>query len=130
MKQPKVSNTQTYIASFPKETQKLLQQLRSIIKKAAPKAEEVISYNMPAFKQHSVLVWYAGYKGRIGFYPSASPIQLFAGELEKYKTSKGAVQFRLDKPIPAKLVTKIVKPRIKQDQEKARLKNPKKKNDR
>ena len=111
-----------HIAQFPKETQQLLELLRMTIHATAPKAEEVISYNMPAFKLNGVLVWFAGYKNHIGFYPSSSPIEIFKKELAKYKTSKGAIQFPLDKPLPLALITKIVKLRIKQDSVKAEAK--------
>lgn len=111
-----------HISQFPKETQQLLELLRMTILQAAPKAEEVISYNMPAFKYKGVLVWFAGYKNHIGFYPSASPIEIFKNNLKEYKTSKGAIQFPLDKPLPLKLITKIVKLRIKQNIEKQKLK--------
>jgi uncharacterized protein YdhG (YjbR/CyaY superfamily) len=117
----------SYIASFPKQTQKLLKRLRSIIKKAAPKAEETISYNMPAFKLHGMLVWYAGHRTHIGFYPTSSPIRTFKDELAAYKTSTGAIQFPLDKDIPAALVKKIVKFRIREDLEKEQRKLLKKK---
>ena len=111
-----------HIAEFPKETQQLLELLRMTIRKAAPKAEEVISYNMPAFKYNGMLVWFAGYKNHIGFYPSSTPIVVFKDQLKKYKTSKGAIQFPLDKPLPLALITKIVKFRIKQNLEKAAAK--------
>lgn len=111
-----------HISQFPKKTQQLLELLRMTILQAAPKAEEVISYNMPAFKYKGVLVWFAGYKNHIGFYPSASPIEIFKNNLKEYKTSKGAIQFPLDKPLPLKLITKIVKLRIKQNIEKQKLK--------
>lgn len=101
-----------YIAGFPTETQKALQHVRAIIKEAAPQAEEVISYSMPAFRLNGILVYFAGYKNHIGFYPTASGIKMFKDELSIYKNSKGAVQFLLDKPIPAELITKIVKFRI------------------
>jgi uncharacterized protein YdhG (YjbR/CyaY superfamily) len=116
-----------YIASFPKETQKLLKDIRKIIKKAAPKAEEVISYGMPGYKLNGSLVWFAGNKNHIGFYPTNGPIKIFKQDLVKYKTSKGAIQFPLDKPIPASLVTKIVKLRIRENNEKEALKKKKKK---
>lgn len=111
-----------HIAEFPKETQQLLELLRMTIRATAPKAEEVISYNMPAFKYNGILVWFAGYKNHIGFYPSASPIEIFKNDLKKYKTSKGAIQFPLDKPLPLALITKIVKFRIKQNLEKVESK--------
>ncbi len=115
----------TYIAAFPEETQVLLQSMRSIITKAAPKAEEIISYGMPAYKQESVLVYFAGYKHHIGFYPTSSGILNFTKEIAAYKNSKGAVQFPLDKPLPSKLITQIVKFRVAETKEKA--KNKKKK---
>ncbi len=92
-----------------------LNEIRTIIAKAAPSATEVISYNMPAFKQNKVLVYYAAHKNHIGFYPSSQPIIAFANELENYKTSKGAIQFSLNKPLPTKLITKIVQYRLQQD---------------
>lgn len=110
-----------YIAQFPIETQKLLKQLRAIIKKAAPKAEEVISYQMPAYKQQGPLVYFAGYKYHIGFYPTGSGIKAFEAQLSDYKWSKGAVQFPLDKPLPVDLITKMVKHRVSVCVEKALL---------
>jgi len=121
-RQPYRFTVEEYLATFPASTKARLQELRDIIKKAAPKGEEVISYNMPAIKQQGILVYYAGYKGHIGFYPTASPIVLFKKELSAYKGSKGAVQFPLDEPIPASLVTKIVKYRVTEDREKAKAK--------
>jgi len=113
----KAANTDEYIKSFPGETQKILEQMRSTIRKAAPKAEEVISYAMPAFKQNSVLVYFAAYKNHIGFYPTPFGIEAFKDELSKYKSSKGAVQFPIDKPLPLALITKIVKFRAAKDME-------------
>ena len=111
-----------YIANFPKDTQLLLEQMRAIIKKAAPKATEVISYQMPAFKINGVVVWFAGYARHIGFYPSSSGIAAFKEELSGYKNSKGAVQFPLDKPLPIRLITKIVKYRVAEDLKRAKEK--------
>ena len=118
----KPANINEYIQSFPEEIQKLLEQLRTTIRKAAPKAEEVISYAMPAFKQNGVLVYFAAYKNHIGFYPTPAGIEAFKDELSKYKNSKGAVQFQIDKPLPISLITKIVKFRAVQDGEKAKAK--------
>ncbi len=118
----KTVSVDQHIAEFPQETQQLLELLRMTIQAAAPKAEEVISYNMPAFKYNGILVWFAGYKNHIGFYPSSTPIEIFKNDLKKYKTSKGAIQFPLDKPLPLALITKIVKFRIKQNSEKTELK--------
>jgi uncharacterized protein YdhG (YjbR/CyaY superfamily) len=113
-------NVGDYIAVFPKETQTLLRQMRAAIKAAAPGAEEVISYGMPAYKLNGMLVYFAGYARHIGFYPGASGISAFKKELSVYKGARGSVQFPLDEPLPLKLVTKIVKFRVKQNREKAR----------
>jgi uncharacterized protein YdhG (YjbR/CyaY superfamily) len=115
-------NIDDYIASFPKDLQIILEQMRTIIRKTAPKAEEVISYAMPAFKLNSVLVYFAGYKNHIGFYPMPSAIIAFKKELSIYKSSKGAVQFPLDKPLPSALITKMVKYRIAENLQKAKAK--------
>jgi uncharacterized protein YdhG (YjbR/CyaY superfamily) len=104
-----------YIASYPKEVIALLEQMRSTIKKAAPGAEECISYSIPAFKLNGMLVWYAAFKNHIGLYPRGSGIDVFAKELSKYKTSKGTVQFSIDKPLPLSLIAKIVKYRVKEN---------------
>jgi uncharacterized protein YdhG (YjbR/CyaY superfamily) len=116
--QKKFKNSNEYISSFPEDIQIILHQIRETIRKAAPKAEEVISYQIPAFKQKSVLVYFAAFKNHIGFYPTANPIKVFAKELSTYKTSKGAIQFPLDKKIPLALVSKITKFRVKEDLEK------------
>jgi len=115
-----------YIAAFPQNVQQTLEKLRVTIKKAAPKAEEVISYQMPAFKYHGILVYFAGYKKHIGFYPTSSGIAAFKQEFSNYKWSKGAVQFPIDKPLPISLITRIVKFRVKENLEKANLKLEKK----
>ncbi len=110
-----IKNIEEYILLQPEEIRPLLNKMWQIIKKTAPNATEVISYGMPAFKQNKVLVYFAGYKKHIGFYPHSSPIVVFADRLKLYKTSKGAIQFPLDKPLPVKLITDIVKYRIKED---------------
>ena len=115
-----------YIAGFPSATQDLLEQMRSTILKAAPGAEEVIGYQMPAYRLHGALVYFAGYKAHIGFYPTGSGIEAFKTELSVYKGAKGSVQFPLDKPLPLALITKIVKWRLKENLEKAKEKELKK----
>jgi uncharacterized protein YdhG (YjbR/CyaY superfamily) len=90
----------------------VLQELREIIRKAAPKAEEVISYKMPAYKLNGMLVYFAGYKNHVGFYPTSSGIKNFSDEFGDYKWSKGAVQFPLKEKLPKALITRIVKHRI------------------
>lgn len=103
-----------YINSQPAEIQVLLQQIRSAIKDVAPDAEEVISYQMPAFKQGSVLVWYAAFKNHIGFFPKTSVMTEFKDKLAPYKTSKGTIQFPYDKPLPLDLIKEIVQFRLKE----------------
>ena len=117
MKAATPENTDAYIASQPEGVQPLLQQMRDIIRKAAPKAEEVISYGMPAFKGFRVLVYFAAAREHIGFYPTSSGIKQFKDEFGGYKWSKGAVQFPLSEPLPAKLITRIVKFRVAEDKE-------------
>ena len=108
-----------YIATFPPEVKALLLQMRQTIQKAAPKATEAISYQIPTFRLQGNLVHFAGFKKHIGFYPGAAGIAAFQGELAGYKSAKGSVQFPLDQPLPLALVTKIVKFRVKQNLEKA-----------
>jgi uncharacterized protein YdhG (YjbR/CyaY superfamily) len=115
----------SYIATFPKDVQALLEQVRTAIKTSAPKAEEVISYNMPAFKYYGVLVYFAAYKQHIGFYSLPSGHKAFEKELSKYKQGKGSVQFPLDKPMPLALIKKMVKFRVKENLEKTKLKKNK-----
>jgi len=115
-------NVDDYILSFPKDIQLLLEQIRTTIRKAAPKAEEVISYGMPAYKLNGMLVFFAGYKNHIGFYPTGSGITAFKKEVSVFKTSKGTVQFPLDKKPPLGLITKIVKFKVKENSEKAKAK--------
>jgi uncharacterized protein YdhG (YjbR/CyaY superfamily) len=115
-----------YIAIQPEDVQALLTQVREAIRKAAPKATEVISYSMPAFKQQGILVWYAAAKAHIGLYPRPQALLVFKDELSKYKSSKGAVQFPLDGPMPLKLISKIVKYRVAEDAAEAEIKKMKK----
>jgi len=110
----KFSTIDEYIAAQDDDRKPVLQQFRKIIKAAAPKAEEVISYGMPAFKQGSVLVYFAAMKEHYGFYPTSKPMEVFKDKLKPYKTSKGAIQFLVDKPLPEKLITEIVKYRLKE----------------
>ena len=103
-----------YIAAQDDDRKSVLHQFREIIKAAAPKAEEVISYGMPALKQGSVLVYFSAMKEHYGFYPTSKPIEIFKDKLKPYQTSKGAIQFPADKPLPEKLITEIVKYRLKE----------------
>ncbi len=121
-KTPHLNEVDKYITGFPEEVQIYLEQLRATIIKAAPGAEEVISYQMPAYKYHGMLVYFAAYTNHIGFYPTPSAIKLFQKELSVYKGAKGSVQFPLDKPLPLELITKIVLFRMKKNLEKAEMK--------
>ena len=104
-----------YIGAFPKNVQVILQEVRQAVKEAAPEAEEGISYQMPAFKQNGVIVYFAAFKNHIGFFPTAFGIEAFKEKLTDFKTSKGTVQFPLNKPIPTDLVKEIVKFRVKEN---------------
>lgn len=104
-----------YIVQFPIEIQEKLQQIRVVIKEAAPDASEKISYQMPTFYLNGNLVHFAAFKHHIGFYPAPSGIENFAEKLAAYKTSKGAIQFPLDKPIPLGLVRAIVEYRVREN---------------
>lgn len=111
-----------YIATFPEETQKILEQIRATIKAAAPEAQEKISYQMPTFFLNGNLVHFASFKNHIGFYPVPTGIEEFKKELAAYPQGKGSVQFPLDKPMPLGLITKIVKFRVRENLAKARSK--------
>ncbi|HLI97205.1 MAG TPA: DUF1801 domain-containing protein [Candidatus Baltobacteraceae bacterium] len=103
-----------YARHFPKNTQKALLEVRSTIRKAAPQAEETISYNLPAFAiNDEVVVWFAAFKSHIGFYPGASAIAEFKADLAAYKTAKGSIQFPLRHALPVQLIRRIVKFKIR-----------------
>ena len=107
-----------YIAGFQPDVQKLLQQIRDIIRKAAPDAEEALKYRMPTFVLNENLVHFAGFEKHIGFYPTPSGIEAFKRELAGYKSAKGSVQFPLDEPVPFDLIKKMVEFRVKDTREK------------
>jgi uncharacterized protein YdhG (YjbR/CyaY superfamily) len=111
-----------YIAAFPKEVQDVLEKIRSAIRESAPKAEEAISYGIPALRLNGSRgsVYFAGWKNHIGFYPTPSGIEAFKKELAPFKQEKGSVQFPLDKPIPYDLVKKIVRYRVTENLEKGK----------
>lgn len=104
-----------YFSHQTPEVQILLNQIRQTIKKAAPEAEEVISYQMPAFKYHGMLVYFAAFKNHIGFYATPNGHSEFKEELSVYKQGKGSVQFPFTKPIPLDLIAKIVKFRVNEN---------------
>jgi uncharacterized protein YdhG (YjbR/CyaY superfamily) len=92
-----------------------------VIKAAAPEAEEKISYQMPAFAQNGILVYFAAHKNHIGFYPTSSGIEKFKDELSAYENSKGAIRFPIDEPIPYELVKKIVAFRLQENLNKVKI---------
>lgn len=111
-----------YIATFPKDVQKVLEQVRAAIKKAAPGAEQTISYAIPTFKLNgSNLVHFAAFKNHIGFYATPTGHAEFKKELSIYRQGKGSMQFPLDQPMPLGLISRIVKFRVKQHAEKSKV---------
>ena len=115
-----------YLATFPKDVQKILQELRATIQAAAPDAEEKISYQMPTFALKGNLVYFAAWKTHVGFYPGANGVKTFAQELAKYETAKGSVRFPLTDPLPLELISNIVKFRVVENLKLAELKAAKK----
>lgn len=118
-------NMDEYIAGFPEDVQVILNKIRETIKKAAPQAEEKISYQMPTFFLNGNLVHFAAFKNHIGFYPVPSGIEKFKKELSAYEGGKGSVQFPLDQPIPYGLIARIVKFRAKENLKRAKAKRKK-----
>ena len=116
------SSIDEYIRAFPRDVQKKLSDLRSTIHRAAPDAVERIAYRMPTFFQKKNLVHFAAYAHHIGFYPTPSAIAACKDELTRYVTSKGAIQFPIDEPLPLDLVTRIVKFRVAENEAKAGVK--------
>ena len=126
MKNRKFKTVDEYLSALSRDKRKILKDLRQIIKQAAPDAEELISYNMPAYKYHGMLVYYAVHTEHIGFYPGNNVVnQVFKDELKEYKTSKGTVQFPINKSIPKNLIIKIVKFRVKENLGKEKAKRKK-----
>lgn len=121
-----INSIDEYIKQFPKEVQDILQNLREVIKESAPDAVEKISYQMPAFSWNGNLVYFAANKNHIGFYPTPSGIAAFQHKLTEFKSSKGAVQFPKDKPLPYDLISEIVKFRVAENRKKAEGKVKKK----
>ena len=120
------SSIDEYIAMFPPQVQKKLQEVRATIHAAAPAAAEKISYQMPTFTLDGNLVYFGGFKDHIGFYPIPSGIEAFKKELSKYKQGKGSVQFPLDQPMPLDLIRRIVLFRAEENKKKAAAKAKKK----
>jgi uncharacterized protein YdhG (YjbR/CyaY superfamily) len=114
-----------YIARFPADLQAILEKVRTTIRTAAPEANERISYQMPAFKQHGILVYFAGWKKHIGLYPPVSGDKALEKAVARYAGPKGNLQFPLDQSIPYGLIARVVKLRVQQDLAKAAAKRKK-----
>ena len=122
-----VKDIDTYISLQPEQARVALEKLRHTIQSVAPGAEETISYGMPAFRFHGMLVYFAAFNNHYSLFPAnAGLIEEFKDELKKYTTSKGTIQFPFDKPLPVTLVKKIVKIRVQQNLDKAKAKATKK----
>lgn len=113
-----IKNIDQYISQFSLDTQAILNNLRLTIKNAAPLAKEIISYQMPTFYQNKNLVHFAAFKNHIGLYPGTAAIIAFKEELYQYKTSKGAIRFPIDQPIPYGLIEQIVRFNVNQHENK------------
>ena len=116
-----------YIQMYPEVIRNRLQKIRTVIRKAAPQAEETISYGMPAYTYNGILIYFGAHTRHIGLYPFPTAIVAFREELSEYKTAKGSIQFPNDKPLPLKLISQIVAFRVEENNIKAELKEKKKK---
>src|SRR5438093_6968162 len=125
-KTQKPTDIDGYISQFPEDVQAVLEEVRATIRQVAPDAKEVISYQMPAFKQHGILVYFAAWKKHIGLYPPISGDKALEKAIARYAGPKGNLQFPLDEPIPFDLIERIVKLRVKQDVAKAASRRKKK----
>ncbi|HEU5134548.1 MAG TPA: DUF1801 domain-containing protein [Steroidobacteraceae bacterium] len=119
-------NVDSYINSFPKDVQVLLRKVRRTIRAAAPKATEVISYRMPAYRQHGVLVYFAGFSNHIGLYPPVRGNAALQKAVAKYAGPKGNLKFAFGEPLPLELIARIVRHNAKQDAAKALARKKKK----
>src|SRR5688500_19727481 len=122
MKTTKAESIDAYIAGFPPDIQKRLENIRATIKKAAPQADEDIKYAIPTFTLNGNLVHFAAFKNHIGFYPTPTGIEAFKKELSPYKGAKGSVQFPIDQPLPLPLIRRIVEYRVKENVERKQKK--------
>ena len=104
-----------YIATFPPDVQAILRKVRATVVAAAPDAHEIISYRMPALRQHGVLVYYAAFKNHIGFYPPIKGDARLEQASARYAGEKGNLRFPLDEPIPYPLIARLTRLRAKQD---------------
>jgi uncharacterized protein YdhG (YjbR/CyaY superfamily) len=124
----KFDSIDQYIAAFPEETQKLLEELRSTIKAAAPGAVERITYQMPTFDLNGRhLVFFSAWKHHIGIYPIPAGDKTFQKEISQYKSAKSSLNFPIDKPLPVKLIRRFVQFRVAEDTDTAETKAGRKK---
>jgi uncharacterized protein YdhG (YjbR/CyaY superfamily) len=114
-----VKNIDEYIAQFPPEIQEGLAELRKLVKTEAPEASEKISYGIPTFYLNGNLVHFAAFKDHYGFFPSPSGIDKFEKELAPYRSGKGTLRFPLDKPLPRKIIKKVIQFRLDENNKKA-----------
>lgn len=119
MNDSKPATIDEYISGFPDDIQRLLQDIRAVIKMAAPDAQETIKYAIPTFTLNGNLIHFAAFKHHIGLYPAPAGIEAFKTELSGYKGAKGSIQFPLDQPMPLDLISRIVHFRVKQNAEKS-----------
>lgn len=119
-----VESVTTYIQSYPEPVAQILQNVRATIKAAAPEAQETLSYGIPTFTLKGNLVHFGGYAKHVGFYPGPEAIVAFKEELTPYKTSKGAIQFAVDKPVPYDLITKMTLYRVEKNLTKKKKSQP------
>lgn len=126
-KSQKPKDIDSYISQFSAEVQEILEKVRTTIQSAAPEAEETISYLMPAFKQHGILVYFAAWEKHIGLYPPVAGDKALEKAIARYAGPKGNLQFPLDEPIPYDLIERIVKLRVKQDSANATARRKKRK---
>ena len=115
-------NVDEYLAGVPKEARATLEKLRRTIKAAAPMASEGISYQIPMYKHHGMVVGFAAFKNHCSIFPGAAVMDAYKEELKRYDTSKGTIRFPVDKPLPATLVKKLVRARIKENEARANRK--------
>jgi uncharacterized protein YdhG (YjbR/CyaY superfamily) len=111
-----------YFSAQSADAKLRLNALRRTIKRSAPDADECISYKIPAFRCHGMLVWYAAFKSHIGFYPGVACVKAFRHELAAYKVAKGSVQFPIDRPLPLDIIAKMVAFKLDQNVRHAREK--------
>jgi uncharacterized protein YdhG (YjbR/CyaY superfamily) len=108
----------SYIEASSKEARPYLRQLRAIIRKVAPQAQEAISYGVPTYKQSGNLVHFGAFKDHVSLFPTSSGVTAFKKDLSKFKIAKGTIQFPLDKPLPVGLIKKIIAFRVKENTQK------------